>query len=53
MIEELKVPPLASYGISAQHIPELVAKAAQASSMKGNPIGLTAQEMAQVLERAL
>ena len=50
---ELNIPPLRSYGISEQHAAPLVAGAAQASSMKGNPIALTATELTGVLARAL
>jgi len=48
---ELSVPRLASYGMTAADIPELVAKARQASSMKGNPIELTVGELSGILER--
>ena len=50
---ELQIPPLSSYGMTADQIPSLVAKAAVASSTKGNPIVLTARELTEVLERAL
>jgi alcohol dehydrogenase class IV len=39
--------------VTPADIGELVAKAAKASSMKANPIELTAQELKQVLEQAL
>jgi alcohol dehydrogenase class IV len=53
LAEELGVPGLASYGMDAAHVAEVVAKAAAASSMKGNPIALSTEELASVLERAL
>ncbi len=53
LVQELRVPGLSSYGIGPADIPGLVAKAAQASSMKGNPVGLTEYELAGVLTRAL
>jgi alcohol dehydrogenase class IV len=53
LAKELQIPPLASYGLTASQIPSLVAKAAVASSTKGNPIVLTTAELTQVLERAL
>jgi len=49
----LSVPGFASYGMQRADIPGIVAKATQASSMKGNPITLTAAELSEVLERAL
>jgi alcohol dehydrogenase class IV len=50
---ELRVPKLASYGIGRDDIPDLVQKAAAASSMKPNPIALTPEEMKEILERSL
>jgi alcohol dehydrogenase class IV len=49
---ELRVPPLRSYGIREEHLEALVENAAKASSMKGNPIVLTAGELRQILSRA-
>jgi alcohol dehydrogenase class IV len=53
LLQKLAVPGLTSYGMTASNIPELVAKAAVASSMKGNPIALTTEELTSILERAL
>ena len=53
LAQQLSIPGLASYGMSAADIPSLVIKAAQASSMRGNPIALTSAELSQILERAL
>ncbi len=50
---DLDVPPLRAYGITADDIPVLVAKAAVASSTRANPIALTATELTEILERAL
>jgi alcohol dehydrogenase class IV len=50
---KLEIPPLRSYGVKERDLPELVAKAAKASSMKGNPIELTEAEMRELIERAL
>jgi alcohol dehydrogenase class IV len=49
----LKVPRLGSFGIQREHFPGLVAKAANASSMKANPIVLTPEELTEILEQAL
>jgi alcohol dehydrogenase class IV len=49
----LKVPPLSAYGMTAADVPTLVEKGAAASSMKGNPLPLTSDEMAEILTRAL
>ncbi|HVJ17729.1 MAG TPA: iron-containing alcohol dehydrogenase [Polyangiaceae bacterium] len=53
LVSELRIPALRSYGMSASDIPDIVAKARQASSMKGNPIALEEAELGAILERAL
>jgi alcohol dehydrogenase class IV len=50
---ELPVPPLSHYGATAADIDEMVAKARQASSMKGNPIVLHDDELRHVARQAL
>jgi alcohol dehydrogenase class IV len=51
--KRLEIPPLRAYGVTEADIPLLVEKAAQASSMKGNPIVLTPEELRQIIERAI
>jgi alcohol dehydrogenase class IV len=53
LVCELQIPGLGAYGVSSQYTAELVAKAAQASSMKANPIQLTPEELTEVLEAAI
>jgi alcohol dehydrogenase class IV len=50
---DLKIPALRAYGIGGQHAADLVEKAAASSSMKGNPIALTPEELDEILVRAL
>jgi len=50
---DLQIRPLGAYGIREEHIADLVAKAANASSMKANPIPLTPEELADILRQAL
>jgi alcohol dehydrogenase class IV len=50
---ELEIPPLRTHGLRKEQIPELVEKAAHASSMKANVIELTRVELTEVAERAL
>ena len=50
---KLSIPPLRTYGIEERHVPELVEKASQASSMKSNPIVLTAAELGEAVTRAM
>jgi alcohol dehydrogenase class IV len=49
----LKVPSLAQFGLEQENFPAVVAKAQNASSMKGNPIELTAEELTSILSRSL
>lgn len=53
LVRELEIPTLDSYGIRTEHIPELIEKASKASSMKGNPIPLTRDELYLILSGAL
>ena len=53
LVKDLRIPALRSYGIKQEHVAELVASAAKASSMKANPIALTREELAETLQRAL
>lgn len=50
---DLQIPSLASYGITPEDFPVLIEKASVASSMQGNPIRLTPDEMHEILTRAL
>jgi alcohol dehydrogenase class IV len=51
--DELNVPALSAYGVAAADIPQVVDKARRASSMQGNPIALTDEELAEVLGGAM
>jgi alcohol dehydrogenase class IV len=53
LCQQLKVPPLAKHGIKDQDFALIADKARQASSMKGNPIELTTEELLEVLQRAV
>jgi alcohol dehydrogenase class IV len=53
LVEELRIPRLGAYGLDASAVPELVTRAQAASSMQGNPLVLTRDELAQTLEAAL
>ncbi len=48
----VSIPLLRTYGVSEKDVPILVEKAARASSMKGNPIGLSQDELTEVLTLA-
>jgi alcohol dehydrogenase class IV len=49
---ELRIPPLCAYGVGEEDWPALVDKAGRASSMRGNPVVLTPDELRDVLARA-
>ncbi len=49
----LAIPPLTNFGVTEADIPAVVAKAQRASSMQGNPLVLTAEELTQILRQAL
>jgi alcohol dehydrogenase class IV len=51
--QELEIPPLAAYGVGEGDVPELVEEAQKASSMKGNPLALTPEELSEVLTRSI
>ena len=53
LVADLQIPRLGSYGITREHVADLVDKAGKSSSMKANPIVLTSSELATVLESAL
>ncbi len=50
---ELAVPGLGSFGLGPDDVAAVVEKSARSSSMKGNPIVLSDQELSEVLTRAL
>jgi len=49
----LEIPPLRTYGITLADVPTLVEKASQASSMKGNPLPLTPDELTEILTASI
>lgn len=53
LIAELQIPSLGKLGVKAEDIEVITEKSARASSMKGNPVPLTKEEMFAILEKAL
>lgn len=51
--DTLAIPRLSSYGLERENFPVLIRMAAKASSMKGNPIDLSDEEMEEILFQAL
>ena len=52
LTQTLNIPGLASYGMTDSDLPPLIEKSASASSMQGNPIKLTTDEMRAILTAA-
>ncbi len=46
LVANLAIPSLAKHGVTSRQIPEIVARGLEASSMKANPLPLTAEELA-------
>lgn len=53
LADELSIPRLAAYGIGPNDFPAIVARASRASSMQGNPVVLTDEELTAILHAAL
>jgi alcohol dehydrogenase class IV len=49
---KLKIPKLSDFGITVKNFPEIVEKAKNASSTKGNPVKLTDEELLEILQKA-
>jgi len=50
LVSDMQVPALAASGLTPDLVPDLIQKAKKASSMKGNPVDLTDDELMRVLE---
>ena len=53
LCQDLKILPLGTYGITEEDFPEIIKKSKRASSMQGNPIELTEEELGEILRLAL
>lgn len=53
MTESMGIPPLSQWGMSAEEAEVVVEKAEAASSMKGNPLPLTRDELREIFARSL
>jgi alcohol dehydrogenase class IV len=53
LCRKLEIPPLRSYGMTADDLPAVVEKASQASSMKANPVQLSHDQLHEIVSRAL
>ncbi len=53
LADAMHIPGLADFGISKENFPSIIAKAKQSSSMKGNPVTLSEDQMGIILEMSL
>ena len=53
LVGELAIPRLSAWGITPADLPEIVSQAARSSSMKGNSVALTTEELTAALSAAL
>ena len=53
LVQSLRIPGLAAYGIRAEHLSDIAEKEARASSMKANPVVLTQTELIWILEQSI
>ena len=53
LVQKLEIPPLRTYGVTENHVDELVEKASRANSTKGNAVELTREELQEVIRAAL
>jgi alcohol dehydrogenase class IV len=53
LCRRLEIQPLRTYGMTAGDLPAVVEKASQASSMKGNPVQLSIEQLHEIVSRAL
>jgi alcohol dehydrogenase class IV len=53
LVDDLRIPPLRTYGLGESDVDALVEQASRASSMKANPIVLTDEELRDVMVAVL
>ena len=49
--DSFDIPALSNFGITEDHFPNLITSAKKASSMKGNPVDLTDEELTEILQK--
>jgi len=53
LTDRFQIPPLHTYGVRSEDFAVLIEKASRSSSMRGNPITLTRDELQEILARSL
>jgi alcohol dehydrogenase class IV len=52
MVKKLKIPSLSNFSLSESSFPELIEKAKNSSSMKGNPVELNYAQLIEILNKS-
>ena len=52
LCHDLPIPPLRQYGLQRSDFPFLIEKALRSSSMQGNPVELSEQQLSTILDKA-
>jgi alcohol dehydrogenase class IV len=52
-VAALGTPPLSRFGMTRADVPGIAAKGLRASSMRGNPVDLTLEEVERILEQGM
>jgi len=53
LCQRLKMPPLSTYGMSEDNLDTLIQQSQRSSSMQGNPVQLTDEELRDILRKAM
>jgi hypothetical protein len=53
LIKKLQIPSLSDFHLSPDSFPELIKKAKNSSSMKGNPVELDNEQLMEILKKSL
>jgi alcohol dehydrogenase class IV len=53
LVADLQIPALRTYGVTLAEAPEIISRGAKSSSIKANPISLTAAELTEIISRSL
>ena len=53
LVADIGVPGLSEYGLSDEHVTEVCEKSAVSSSMQGNPVQLSNDQLSEVLRAAM
>ncbi len=53
MVKKLKIPSLSDFNLTSESFPEIIEKARNSSSMKGNPVELETARLFEILDKSL